>query len=716
MEKGALDGVTVLELGARVAAGVCGSLLAQLGATVVLAEGLPHGAGESKWDRRAQAALGKLSFRPDLADPGERGILARLAARADVVLISSDVDGALDALPEGWREGRIVCDFTAYGASGPLAAPWAGRPDGEAQIQAVTGITDTSGNSGSPPALIALPVVETMTGLYGAAGVVAALRVARRSGLTQPIDMSLYDCAFAAMATFLPRILAGAEGAPQRIGNNHAMISPWNVFRARDGWVLICAGTDVQWRRLCGVMGREELAADPRYERIADRVRRSEEVDAAVQDWTMRHSVDDCVVRLSAISIACGPVAEIAGHPVEPNLLERGMIRRVDDAATGAEIFVPGSPLRMTATPGRVPGRIPAPDGDRAAILRLAGEARPQPRAVGVAEASLAGVRIIEIGHYTTAPLATKHLAALGAEVIKIEPPEGEATRAWPPTQDGQGYFFTYMNSDKQSLVLDLNLPEHVDELRELLRTADVLVENLKPGALAKRGFAYEQLREINPRLVYCSVSGFGAVGLYPGRPAFDTVIQAMSGLMDVVRCDGIPMKTGISTADLSGAQFSMVAILAALEHRDASGKGQWIDLSMQDTTAWLTQWAWNRAGPAGAWSLAACSDGFAVVGGPQGREAAFQGRAESGALTRAELVAAAEQAGLHAAPVLSALEMMEQPLPEARGLWFRAMGNGREWPLLKTPMGLEATPPLVRRPMPPLGRDTAEVLASKGR
>jgi crotonobetainyl-CoA:carnitine CoA-transferase CaiB-like acyl-CoA transferase len=699
MEKGALDGVTVLELGARVAAGVCGSLLAQLGATVVLVEGLPHGAGEPKWDRRAQAALGKLSLRPDLSDPDEREVLARLVARADVVLISSDVDGALHTLPEGWREGRLVCDFTAYGESG--------RPDGEAQIQAVTGIIDTTGSSGSAPVLVPLPIVETMTGLYGASGVIAALRVVRRTGLTQPIDMSLYDCAFAAMATFLPRILAGAEGAPQRIGNNHAMISPWNVFQARDGWVLICAGTDVQWRRLCGVMGQEELAADPRYERIADRVRRSGEVDAAVQDWTARHSVDECVARLSAISIACGPVAEIAGHPDEPNLLERGMIRRVEDAASGAEIAVPGSPLRMTATPGRVPGRISAPDGDRAAVLRLAGEVRSHPRAVGAAEAALAGVRIIEIGHYTTAPLATKHLAALGAEVIKIEPPEGEATRAWPPTQDGQGIFFTYMNSDKQSLVLDLNLPEHVEELRELLRTADVLVENLKPGALAKRGFAYEQLREINPRLVYCSVSGFGAVGLYPGRPAFDTVIQAMSGLMDVVRCDGIPMKTGISTADLSGAQFSTVAILAALEHRDATGEGQWIDLSMQDTTAWLTQWAWNGAGAADEWSLAACSDGFAVVKGPQGGEAA---------LTRAGLVAALARAGQQAAPVLTASEMMEQPLPEARGLWFRATGNGREWPLLKTPVGLALTPPLVRRPMPPLGRDTVELLASKVR
>lgn len=708
MEKGALDGVTVLELGARVAAGVCGSLLAQLGATVVLAEGLPHRAGEPKWDRRAQAALGKLSLRPDLADPGDRTLLARLVARADVVLVSSDVDGALDALPDGWREGRIVCDFTAYGASGPFA----GRPDGEAQIQAITGIVDTTGNAGSAPVLVPLPVVETMTGIYGAAGVIAALRVARRTGLTQPIDMSLYDCAFAAMATFLPRILAGAEGAPQRIGNRHAMISPWNVFPTRDGWVLICAGTDLQWRRLCGVMGREELAADPRYERIADRVRRSDEVDAAVQGWTAQHSVDECVARLSEISIACGPVAGIAGHPVEPNLLERGMIRRVEDAEAGAEIAVPGSPLRMTASPGRVPGRISAPDGDRAAVLRLAGGARSRPPVPGAAEAALAGVRILEIGHYTTAPLATKHLAALGAEVIKIEPPEGEATRAWPPTQDGQGYFFTYMNSDKQSLVLDLNLPEHVEDLRELLRTADVLVENLKPGALAKRGFSYEQLRGINPRLVYCSVSGFGAVGLYPGRPAFDTVIQAMSGLMDVVRCGGIPMKTGISTADLSGAQFSLVAILAALEHRDATGNGQWIDLSMQDTTAWLTQWAWNGAGATGEGSLAACSDGFAVARGPQGREAA----PDTGALSRAELVTALERAGWQAAPVLTASEMMEQPLPGARGLWFKAMGNGREWPLLKTPVGLEATPALVRRPMPPLGRDTAEVLASMGR
>ncbi|TCT04367.1 CaiB/BaiF CoA-transferase family protein [Aquabacter spiritensis] len=711
METGALDGIVVLELGARVAAGACGSLLAQLGATVVLVEGLPVVGPGAKWDARAQIALGKLSLRLDASDPADRARLAALAARADVVLISSDMDGPCAFLPEGWTEGRIVCDFTAFGAATPRGTV----PVAEAQIQALTGIIDTTGDPGGAPVPVDLPVVEAMTAAYGAAGVVAALRVARRTGLVQTIDMALYDCAFAAMATFLPRLLAGEDGSPERIGNRHAMISPWNVFRAADGWVLICAGTDQQWQRLCTLMARPDLADDPRTAHIADRVRHAAEVDAQVGAWAATQSVAACIARLSEIAIACGPVAEISGHPVEPNLDARGLVRRVRDAAGGHALFLPGSPLQMDATPGRVPEDLPAPDSGRADIDRLlatahpaaAAGARPATPPEAPPEAPLAGVRVVEIGHYTTAPLATKHLAALGAEVIKIEPPEGEATRAWPPTQDGQGYFFTYMNSDKKSVTLDLGTPAGAASLRALLATADILVENLKPGALAKRGFSPEAVHALNPRLVYCSVSGFGARGLYPGRPAFDTVIQAMSGLMDVVRADGVPMKTGISTSDLLGAQISLLAMLAALEHRDATGQGQWIDLSMQDITAWLTQWAWNGARFGADWRLEACADGYVMLRAPRA-DPAPAALAEGRDLPRAQLVAALEAAGIPAAPVLGVAEMFAQPLPAARGLYVRVAAEGRDWPLLKTPIGLAATPPRVRHPMPALGRDTA--------
>ena len=413
--------------------------------------------------------------------------------------------------------------------------------------------------------------------------------------------------------------------------------------------------------------------------------------------------------------IPCGPIVRIDGYPREANLEHRGMIRRLRDPVSGGEIVLPGSPLCMSASGGRAPQRVPAPDADREEVRRLAAEKRSPAAPRGAAQppkAALAGIRIVEIGHYTTVPLSTRMLASLGAEVIKIEPPEGEATRDWPPTQRGQGYFFTYTNSDKKSLVLDLRKDADTGVLRELIKDADVLIENLKPGALARRGFSAEGVAALNPRLIYCSISGFGAHSLYAGRPAYDSVVQAMSGLMDVVRSDGVPVKCGISSADLMGAEMGVLAVLAALAWRDCTGRGQYVDLSMQDITAWLTQTAWGEAAHPPV-SLVVCRDGHIVAEIGAGRPAEVAREALMGALdlSRDEAVARLARCGLAAAPVRTVHEMLEEPQTSARELWFNVTDSGETWPLLASPMRLLGTPPAVRKAMPALGRDTAAIL-----
>jgi crotonobetainyl-CoA:carnitine CoA-transferase CaiB-like acyl-CoA transferase len=696
-----LEGTLVLELGDRVGVSVCGSLLAQLGATVVFAENTAPAGSSTKWACREQFAAGKLSVRLDRDTPADRALLESLLARADIILVSPDIDRI--AVPRPPR--AVVCEITAYGSTGPDA----GRTDDELEIQARTGIIDTTGNAGSQPVAISTPVVEYQAGSYAAAALLAALRCARSSGQGQTVEIALYDCAFAAMATFLPGLLSGTSNTVNRIGNRHAMISPWNVFRASDGWLLICAGSDQQWQRLTQIMDRGDLGTDPRLGRIADRVQHSSEVDAAVQAWAAGNTVEQCLEVLSKAQVACGPVVEISQHPAEPNLHERGMIVPVTDRATGNTLFVPGSPLSMSRSPGRAPQSIPAPDGDRDAVQRFASaEAVANRSSEPLPARPLAGIRVVEIGHYTTVPLCTKHLGALGAEVIKIEPPEGEATREWPPVQGRQGYFFTYMNSDKKSITLDLRTDEGAEALWQLIEGADVLIENLKPGALAKRGFSYEKLSARNPRLIYAGVSGFGVRSLYPGRPAFDTVIQAMSGIMDVVRSDGVPMKTGISIADLMGAIVACVTVIAAIVHRDRSGLGQSIDLSMQDIAAWMTQTAWNGRGAAARLpSVVPCADGHIVVEGD------LPGDASTHGMTRSAAVAFLQERGVTASAVLTTAEMLRLPQTAARRLWFQAAGDEFVWPLLDCPMRLSRTPARVEHPMPALGRDNARILGS---
>jgi crotonobetainyl-CoA:carnitine CoA-transferase CaiB-like acyl-CoA transferase len=708
----ALSGVVVLEVGGRIGAGVCGSLLAQLGATVILVES-GDDRMDGKWRRRAACAAGKVSLKINSSERGDRDLLRKVIERSDVVLLSSDTDNTFaDLIGSATEQNRIVCDVTAYGHDGPLA----GQADSEWQIQALTGIVETTGSGEGTPTPIPLPIVEYMTGVYAAGAVAAALRVRNDTGRGQFVDMALYDCAFGSMATFLPRILTGSVEPIRRVGNRHAMIAPWNVYQAADGWILVCVGSDGQWQRLSEIMHRPELR-NPPFAKVADRVANFTDVDAAMQAWIGTLTIEACMALLNEAQIACGPIVRIAdGYPREPNLDHRGMIKRIADQATGLDTFVAGSPLRMSASPGRAPSGIPGPDSGREQVRRLLADKivrAPKVDHAAATASALAGIRIVEIGHYTTVPLSTRMLASLGAEVIKIEPPEGEATRPWPPTQAGQGYFFTYMNSDKRSIMLDLRKDADTAILRDLIKTADVLIENLKPGALAKRGFSAAEVADLNPRTVFCSVSGFGANALYAGRPAYDSVIQAMSGLMDVVRSNGVPMKTGISTADLLGAEMAVLAVLAALAHRDRTGRGQYVDLSMQDIAAWLTEPAWNNTKDLPALSIAACRDGFVLAECDADWLGAVKAD-DSGSgfdMTRDELVASLEQSDVRAAPVLSVREVVAAPQTAARRLWFTVTENGASWPLLASPLRLTGTPPVVRKPMPALGKDNESLI-----
>jgi len=707
------DDLLVIELGSRVGAGACGSLLAQLGATVVLIEPpeRPDGVVEKrgKWNYRAQFASGKRSVRGSVL--GEDQLISDLLQRADIVIVSSDVDPGIPDLSGRTGTHAVICDITAYGAAEGAAGA---RGDSDWQVQARAGLVATTGTKEGPPLCVPFPIVEMMTGTYAAAAILSAMRIVSRTHRGQYIDMALYDCAFVSLTSFLPRLLIGESTTIQRLGNRHAMIAPWNVYPAQDGWLLICAGSDAQWQRLCGLMKREDLITDPRTSRGAERIKNADFVDRAVSDWIRTQTVDRCVHALNDAQIACGAVTQIDGYPREDNLRYRGMVGKVADPLSGRDIHLPGSPLRMSQTPGRSPDRIPAPDDDRESASSWLPRRRPDRGSSGEQTGGqpLEGIRVVEIGHYTTIPLSARLLGSLGADVIKIEPPDGETTRGWVPTHEGQGYFFTLMNSDKRSLSLDLRKASDVAILRNLLQDADVLVENLKPGALARRGFSADMLAELNPRLIYCSVSGFGSDSLYAGRPAFDSVIQAMSGVMDVLRAGDVPLKTGISCADLMGGEVAVVALLAALEYRERTGHGQNIDLSMQDICAWLTQTVWG--GDTTKIPTLPCSDGaiLAELDPPQAEEL---GPIIAG-FSRSEALEFLQRRDIRAAPVLSVAEAVVAPITKARKLWFAVEERGTAWPLLANPMRLEGSAVRVRKPIPSIGHDNREILAELAR
>jgi crotonobetainyl-CoA:carnitine CoA-transferase CaiB-like acyl-CoA transferase len=197
----------------------------------------------------------------------------------------------------------------------------------------------------------------------------------------------------------------------------------------------------------------------------------------------------------------------------------------------------------------------------------------------------LQGTRVIDLTRVLAGPFATQNLGDLGAEVWKIEPPGGgDETRRFPPFIAGESHYFLGINRNKKSLVVDLQQAAGADILRRLVARADILVENYRPGVMDRLGLGYEKLAALNPRLIYCAISGFGLSGPLSDKPSFDIVTQALTGALSINGERGhMPVKLGIPLGDMVGGVFGPIAILAALHERTLTGRGRLIDISLYD-------------------------------------------------------------------------------------------------------------------------------------
>jgi CoA:oxalate CoA-transferase len=198
---------------------------------------------------------------------------------------------------------------------------------------------------------------------------------------------------------------------------------------------------------------------------------------------------------------------------------------------------------------------------------------------------ALEGIRVLELARYQAGPRGGMILSDLGAEVIKIEKLGGEETRKSPPLVRGQSVYFSVYNRGKKSLCLDMRSARGKEVFAALVKTADIVSQNFRPGVMDKMGFGYDRLRELKPDIILCSVSGFGQYGPYRDRPAFDPLGQAMSGLMSLTgRPVGEPLGTASSIVDRYTSLHATIGMLAALHHRDRSGEGQEIDVCLMDS------------------------------------------------------------------------------------------------------------------------------------
>lgn len=384
-----------------------------------------------------------------------------------------------------------------------------------------------------------------------------------------------------------------------------------------------------------------------------------------------------------------------------------------------------------------------------------------------MAEPPLKGVRVIELARILAGPWAGQMLADLGADVIKVENPDGgDDTRKWGPPfvtgHDGENLSAAYYhacNRGKRSIAVDFSKPDGAGTVRKLVAGADVVIENFKLGGLRKYGLDYESLKALNPRLVYCSITGFGQTGPYASRAGYDFIVQGMSGLMSITGpAGGEPQKVGVAVTDIFTGLYCVIAIQAALRHAEATGRGQFIDMALLDSQIsvlanqnlnyLVSGTAPVRMGNAhpniapyevlpvkdGHFILAVGNDGqFAKCCGVAGlndlaKDPAFATNAARvanraalrdhmvtalAAFARDDLLAKLEAAGVPAAPINDIGQTFADPQTLARGMRMDLDdGRGNALPSVRAPMLMSETPLAYDRPSPRLGEHTAEILA----
>lgn len=373
--------------------------------------------------------------------------------------------------------------------------------------------------------------------------------------------------------------------------------------------------------------------------------------------------------------------------------------------------------------------------------------------------APLAGLKVVELARILAGPWAGQTLADLGADVIKVESPDGDDTRKWGPpfvTRDGEtsAAYFHGCNRGKRSIAVDFRDRAGQETVRSLVADADILIENFKVGGLAKYRLDYASLSALNPRLIYCSITGFGQTGPYAHRAGYDFIIQGMSGLMSITgEPDGQPQKVGVAVTDIFTGLYSAIAILSAVHQRVATGKGQHIDMALLDAaTAITANQAMNYLTTGTAprplgnahpnltpYQVFDCSDGWIIIA--TGNDAQYQRLcgllglqdlahdpafltnadriANRGDLTRqltdatrgfskSDLLAACEAQGVPAGPINDLREVFDDPQVAHRGL--RADLDGV--PTVRPPYRFSDAEVALPRPSPNLDEHGAAIRA----
>ena len=549
---GPYSGISVLDLDSDVAGAYATMLLAELGAETARVDS-GRFAGDARfrlWNRQ------KTIVSLDPQTSADRPALIDLVRGADVLVRTTPGAEAVRAglsysslRPLNRR--LVYCALPPFGESGPLAD----APADEGVIAAHAGIYGDQGGWDGPPVYVNLPIASYGAAFLAAGAIGAALCEREASGLGRQVEASLYCGALAMQAGTMvtgPNVRSWVRESTDQMGVNPV----YQIYECSDGeWLMITCGTDTFWNKLCIALERFEWTEDPRFEGAPWNMEPAQRpaLRSLIAGVISKEAGSHWIRVLSEHDVPCDLVRSRAQFLEHPQATESGVFERGSDDVLG--------PVTWMAPPVRVS---PMPAGPP-----RAGAASPN-RSRG----PLAGLRVVDLTGYIAGSYATSLLADMGADVIKVESPAGDGFRAI-------GGSFQAWNRGKRGIVVDLRRPEGRDVVYDLVRGADLVAENFRPGAAGRLGVDEQTLRALRPGLVYLSVSGYGGPGPLAGEPAFDPLIQALTGAMSAQGTDGSPIFLKVAIADYAASMLGCFGAVSGLFAQWRDGSGSRVETSL---------------------------------------------------------------------------------------------------------------------------------------
>jgi crotonobetainyl-CoA:carnitine CoA-transferase CaiB-like acyl-CoA transferase len=593
----ALDGIRIIEVTQDIAGPYTGMLLAEQGAEVIKVEpaqgdrarGTP---GFHVWNR---------SKRSVIADPATeegREFIQRLVSTADVVLsdFQPGDEATLGLSYEAFSRdnpGLIYCHLPAFGSKGPHARRFAD----DTLVAAVSGLLGSQWSHRDGGVYLVIPIASYGAAFVASSSITAALCEREHSGKGQKLEVSWLAGAFAMQTgtiLYHPEMLRLFSSRMNPLGP----IPVYRLYKAQDDWLFVACGNTTFWNKFCLALEQPEWVSDPRYEKapwgIAPEDR--DELADKIAPIIARKPRAEWLRILREHDVPCAPVTSRQEFIDHRQTIHNGMRVELNDPELGKTVQM-GVPIRLYQTPGAIKGPAPllgqhteevktslrqvkASLGQvKTGLSKQDEKPLTQTERLRTADSGLRtpldGVLVLDFASYIAGTFGPMMLAQLGASVIKVESFQGDAFRSF-------GFGFLGWNQGKRGLAVNLNSVEGREVVYDLVRKADVVVENLRPGATKRYGIDYETLAQINPRLIYATVTAFGSSGPDHDQPGFDPLLQSRSGIMRAQGGHGQPpfyLTCGV--CDYAAALLTAYGVTAALYARKRTGKGQRVETSL---------------------------------------------------------------------------------------------------------------------------------------